>query len=198
MDNVQTGSIHDWVGTLQTIVIWFGIVGSIILAFWRRIYRTYLGLCTVIGLRDRFGDSPGEAIHTMLQIAARARSENALKIDILARVNRVGIYICDTSGLCTATNGVLCELFGRDSKDMLGKGWLGAVIEKDRYRVEEEWRNSLQFGLPYRASYTIHNDRHNVTVECVSEAYAIIDKNGVVSGFVGWVTPIETPDFLKD
>ncbi len=188
-EDVSTSSVHDWVGTLQTVGTWGLILVSLLAAFWRRLVRIYRSLSVAAGMYDRWGANPAATIHEMLEVATRARSEDALRVGILERIVGVGIYLCDSSGKCHAVNEVLCELFGRDSQDMRGKGWLGAIIEKDRNRVNQEWTNSIATGVPYSTTYVIHNERLGQEITCYTEAYAIVSPNGQIVGFVGWVHP---------
>jgi len=187
--DATTDSIHNWIGTLQTMGTWGLVVVSLLAAFWRRIIRIYRGVVIAAGLYDRWGSSLAETIHEMLEVAARSRSEDAFRVGILERIVGVGIYICDSDGKCNAVNEVLCELFGRDSQDMRGKGWLGAIIEKDRDRVNQEWTNAVINGVPFSTTYIIHNDRLEQEITCYTDAYAIVSPGGAVVGFVGWVHP---------
>ena len=45
---------------------------------------------------------------------------------------RDGIFECDSHGFCTYVNPTLTRLFGLEATQMLGNGWLAAILPKER------------------------------------------------------------------
>jgi len=71
-----------------------------------------------------------------------------------------GIYESEAdSGECTWVNPAMSELFGIDASNMLGRGWLRAVVPEERENVWLRWMECLRNGIPFESEYTIQNHR---------------------------------------
>ena len=71
-----------------------------------------------------------------------------------------GIYETDmATGDCTWVNPALSELFGLDASNMLGRGWLRAIIPADRETVWIRWQESIHNNIPFEAEYEVQNVR---------------------------------------
>lgn len=72
---------------------------------------------------------------------------------------RDGVYECDSAGHCTYVNPTLAKMFGLEASEMMGQGWLAAVLPSERQRVWDAWEKAAKNGTPYEASYTLKSGR---------------------------------------
>lgn len=140
--------------------------------------------------RGEFGDRPAKRIADAVRTVSCSQDLAQLKVEILHRHLGIGIFVCDPSGKCTEVNDQLCELFGLDSKEMVGFGWLSAVVEGDRMETHKAWAYAVKNDLPYRSEYTIRNARTHSELRVRARAWAT-KEGGVTLGYLGYVTPVE-------
>ena len=97
------------------------------------------------------------------------------------------MYICDKEGACTWTNEYLNNIFGLDSQEMLGFGWLTSIHRDDRKRVNEEWMYSINNNIPYDSYYLVINSRDNLLINVKTKALAVVDTNDEVQCYIGYL-----------
>lgn len=134
-----------------------------------------------------FGDDPAEKIRNTQDIYDAAQRLLETRVSIKEEWLKIGVYICDKDGSCTWTNSWLNKMFGLDSQEMLGFGWLSAIDPKDRKRVNEEWIYSINNKIPYNASYFIINKRDDVSIFVNTKAFAVIDSDDEVICYIGYL-----------
>ena len=100
------------------------------------------------------------------------------------------LFECDINGRCTMANKNLCELFGLDTHDMLGSGWLLSLLETDRARVWDIWIGAVKAGIPYEATYTVVNRRTHQHVLCIAYASPLLNSKKELLGYSGVITEI--------
>ncbi len=108
------------------------------------------------------------------------------------------LYECNASGDCTWVNDQLCELFGMEHSDMLGRGWLRAITQDSRAEEAESWFASVRDDIPYSRSYVIENQRTGELNLCRTTAEALRHSDGKVlmyQGAVDRVRPITKQEF---
>lgn len=118
------------------------------------------------------------------------RDLHAMGLTIKAQVKELinsgnlAVFMCDQNGECTWASDSLLELYRLRSEEMMGTLWLRAVDPRDRRRVHEEWRRSVEEGYPFDYNYRLEG---GVRVHATAEA--LVDKSGKVCGFHGAVRP---------
>lgn len=179
-------NVDDLLTNIPQIVGWATAVGGFLLVFWRRIVAVLRAAGLSDRLHMRFGVDPVEQLFTSIASLRRVHSEIDIRQRILAEHIQLGIYVSSPDGACTWANEVICELFGLNSEEMKGYGWLTSVKESDRRRVHEEWRYAVDQGIPYSNHYFIVVDGNEIAVESRACA-AVVD--GVIICYVAWVKP---------
>lgn len=165
-------------------------LGSAALVAWKWVSKHCAAIAVGHALREHFGTDPAGTIRKILDEIKRTQGKREIHTRIIARHLNLGIYVCAPSGQCTDCNDVCCELFGRDSREMLGFGWLEAVVPEDRQQVYEFWTYCVEHGLPYSAAYTVQHAETNERFRCRTQAFAgVVD--GVTVCWVGYVTRVD-------
>lgn len=180
--------------TIKSIIENYGTISFIVVgifAFITRCRRYIKNAIRSLVLGDRFhvvfGDSPAEAIKAIHDAIQTSYEVCELRQQITERHIEIGIFICDTTGRCTWSNSYCNELFCLDSKDMMGFGWLQAIHETDRKRVNEHWIYSIQHDIAYDCDYTIINKRDHIFFDVTATAISVKDDKGIVQCYVGYI-----------
>lgn len=136
---------------------------------------------------DLYGDDPAEKIKNTQELHRYAKDLLSVRVSISEQWLKIGVYICNKEGECTWTNEYLNNMFGLDSQDMLGFGWLTSIHRDDRKRVNEEWLYSINNSIPYDSSYLVINTRDNLIISVKTKALAVIDSNEEVQCYIGYL-----------
>ena len=139
-----------------------------------------------------FGDTPAETIKKLYESIQNSHDLLEVKQQIYERFLEIGVYICDLEGKCTFTNDYLNEIFGLDSRDMRGFGWLQAIHSEDRKRVHETWLYAIREGIAYNCEYTICNYREEKSFDVRTTAIAVTDEKDIKTFYVGYITLVST------
>jgi len=138
---------------------------------------------TASDISREFGRDAGAKLRSILGNLSNKSDIGELKHRIIENQFSIGIYLCDALGKWQYTNKVLAEMYGMQSEDMKGYGWLRPIC--DANRVHHDWKMSVSNGLPYRTNYVIEPDG-KPAVEVYTEAYPI-HEDGVVVQYLGVV-----------
>jgi len=139
-----------------------------------------------------FGELPAEKVRKAFLDLSKSQDLSELRQQVLAKHLEFGLYICDTSGRCIEANPYLCDLFGMSREEMLGLGWLNAVVPEHRQTVYADWMWSIKVDAPYRAEYKVENQRDASSVWVKTEAFTA-KKGGVIIAIAGILHEIEFP-----
>jgi PAS domain S-box-containing protein len=134
-----------------------------------------------------FGDTPASTIKMLHDSVQKSNDILEVRMRISERYLKIGLYVCDLEGKAVWLNDVICEMFGLDSRSMLGFGWLQAIHQHDRERVNEEWMYAINKELTYNSSYTICNCRSNISLNVKTTAIAVVDDKGKNVCYVGYL-----------
>lgn len=116
------------------------------------------------------------------------------KCDFLMSELDIPMYECDPSGACIWANSALCGLFGLESHEMIGLGWLNALHPDDIQAVSKKWSDSIKNIVPYKNRYRIIKE--NKIIFCETSAVPIYDENKNILSFLGKVGVINKETFL--
>lgn len=102
----------------------------------------------------------------------------------------VGQFITDRNGRCTWVNRTFCRITGRTDSEVLGWGWLSAILDEERDSVHEEWETTVNEERNYeRVQHYVRPD--GKVVATTVKARPITDAQGKVIEFVGFVCLLE-------
>ncbi len=127
-------------------------------------------------------------------ITTRREAEDALRqsegrFRSLASASPVGIFYTDARGQCEYGNSKWLEITGLNRQDSLGDGWMRALHADDRSLVSTWWETCAREGREFTMEFRFQ--RPDGDVRWVqTQAAAIRDTDGAVTGFVGTVEDI--------
>lgn len=137
-----------------------------------------------------YGDSPAKTIKEIYEAIQTAHDVLEIRQQISEKYLKIGVYICDLEGKCSWSNQYLNDMFGLDSEEMKGFGWLRSVSQRDRKRTHEEWLYAVREGIAYSCDYHVHNERDNKKLFVRTEAVSVIDDKNEKKCYVGYLYPI--------
>lgn len=105
-----------------------------------------------------------------------------------------GVYQCEASGEWKWVNHRMTELFGVDSSEMLGRGWLMAVDSDQRGAVWASWQEALTKDIPYEDRFEITNRRTGERLHIQTLAVVCRNGHGTPVGYLGMVRKLPTQD----
>jgi hypothetical protein len=154
----------------------------------------------VLGNRfyDIYGPNPAETINEIYDSIQKAHDVLQIRQQISERYFKIGIYICELDGRCSFSNECLNNIFGLDSKEMSGFGWLSAVCVTDRQRVHEAWMYAIKNQIAYNERYTICNARDCIDFVVTTHAVAVIDDKAKIQCYVGYLVIEKTRQTFKE
>jgi PAS domain S-box-containing protein len=180
-------------GTISAV----GVIILGILARFRSFFHDTVNVVRMCyDLHRAFGFEAGEKLESICHDLQLSTNTLEIRAEVYEKVADIGIFICSTEGRCLWVNTVLSELYGLDSTEMLGFGWLSAVHPLDRQRVHDEWLYSIKTRISYNCQYTICNNRKRSSKSVMVEAIAVMDDNDNVNCYVGYIS--ELNDRPKD
>lgn len=146
--------------------------------------RTY-----VLGNRfhDIFGDTPADFIKEIHETIQKSHDVLEIRQQISEKYLKIGIYICQLDGKLTWSNECLNNMFGLDSEDMKGFGWLQSVSSHDRKRIHEAWMYCIHEQIAYNEKYIIINHRDQLVFDVCTHAVAVIDDQKNIQCYVGYL-----------
>ena len=101
----------------------------------------------------------------------------------------VGVFRNAADGACTYVNDRWCEYASMSRTDAMGWGWLDAVHPDDLERVQTEWAASVAEGRDFELEFRFGSPGAE-TMWVTGTATALLDAEGVVTGYIGTVTNI--------
>jgi PAS domain S-box-containing protein len=115
--------------------------------------------------------------------------ESEKRYQSLTEVSPVGIFRTNAKGDTTYVNNKWCEITGLSFKKALGKGWINALLEEDRYRLLKEWNNNVVNTKITTTEYRFVQPNGNI-VWVIGNAIPEKNINNKVIGYVGTITDI--------
>ena len=177
MDDVNT--IVTLVAESIAIIV---AAASVIVVAWRKLRSMLRAMQLSDNLHKHFGTDPADQIKKLIHSLRGRVTEIAIRKRIVERSLNLGIYQCDAQGKCIWANDVLCDLFQRDSREMLGYAWLDAL--SNRRQVFENWKFAVTNGTPYEDNYVILIDDN--TIHAKTQAFPAIVDDKIIC-YVGYV-----------
>lgn len=176
--------LSTWAGWISTVVAGLSALGTAF-KFGRPLAARHVrAYRTAFNISEKWGPNAGEKLRQIVQDMSRERAQISLRVDVIARKLNVGVYVCDATGRITYASEQLVEMFGLDSTQMLGLGWLQAVDDKSRALADVKF--AYDNGVPYESAYVITNVRTGEKHCCSARAYPV-NADGLVTEHVGFV-----------
>lgn len=127
-------------------------------------------------------------------ITARKQAEIALQksetlFQTLARLAPVGIFKTDQHGDWDYVNQRWSDISGLQAEEANGNGWLLAVFNGDRQRIQNEWRHATLTQTPFKSQYRFQH-RNGPMRWVIGQATPEYDNDRHFLGYVGTVTDI--------
>lgn len=168
------------------------LVGKILAAIgasyagWRfllpRFVRHWASYCAAHDISREFGPKAGSIIKSAIIDLEKQKNYSQAMIEALTKSSDLGVYICDSDGLCLTVNLVLENWLGMSREKACGYGWLAAIVDAEK--AHHTWTWSVKNGTPYRDEYTIRNAQTGELIPAFTETVRIGTTNPVHVGFV--------------
>ena len=120
--------------------------------------------------------------------ANAALRESEARFRAISEAAPLGIFLTDPAGDCLYTNRAFFELTGRESCELLGRGWSEVIHPDDRDRVLGAWYEAARDRIPFDLIYRfLHRDGGSRWVRTRSAEVRIGD---ALTGYVGVVEDV--------
>lgn len=131
-------------------------------------------------LQDISDQKQAEAI----QKEAEARFKN------VTNSSPTGLWLSDTEGKLTYLNKTLVDWTGIPYKDLLGAGWLNAIMEDDREQAMQVFLDAVETRRHYDVEFRLRKSDGRV-IWCRAAGDPFYDDHGVYGGYAGFCVDIE-------
>ena len=121
--------------------------------------------------------------------AQDALRESERRFRTLTTSAPVGIFQADVQGNGIYVNEAICSFTGLPAEEHLGKGWATAIHPDDRDRVYKLWTDAVAGQASFNTEFRFLGKAGNVAW-VASQAAALRDEAGAVTGFIGTLTDI--------
>jgi len=108
----------------------------------------------------------------------------------------IGLFGTDPQGACTWTNPRWREIYGLAEHECLGMSWLETVHPEDRESVIAEGNAMLAEGRNFQLAFRLLR-RDGQVIHVQSQAKALRDPDGAISGYLGFVQDVSTEVALQ-
>jgi len=109
----------------------------------------------------------------------------------------IGLYATDGEGACTFTNPRWQEIFGLSLEESRGSGWADTIHPEDRSAVFAEWTQAAAEAREFEMGFRLLR-RDGSVINVHSQAKALRDPAGVITGFLGFVQDVTTEVALRE
>lgn len=100
----------------------------------------------------------------------------------------VGVFETDARGEFVWVNRRLCRIMERTPDELLGAGWLNAIVGSQRDGIQKAWDSSIEDGREFHRGFSVLTP-DNAEIPLQLHCVRMIDKEGRVAGYIGFVTP---------
>lgn len=204
--------IPQWV---QVLAFFAAFVGGVV-AVTRRFYKTTSGIVdgvkylneevrpalaafkqhveqdvgpTLKALKAQLMPNGGSSLHDRIKRIDERVLIMEARQKLLDTNSAVGEFQTDEFGLCMYANSTLCDMYGLTESQMIGNGWLRAVVAEERQSVYDKWMGAVRNDFPYECRYRVRccAEGGGETFEVQATAVAIRDSSGKIIRFYGSV-----------
>lgn len=146
----------------------------------------------VTSLQREFEINSGKSIKDRITRIDETVQLAELRSKLVAANMPIGVYECNPQGEWIWVNKSLCDLFGIDSNEMMGRGWLLGVDPEERGEVWSKWISDITSDIPYEHEYTARNTEtgEKFIVRSVVVAHRATGSHSIL-GYHGTITRID-------
>jgi PAS domain S-box-containing protein len=99
------------------------------------------------------------------------------------------LWMSDHEGNITYANRTWTDWTGYTNKEIMGRGWLSAIVPDDRQQAAEKFIADLSARKPYEVSFRITN-KHGDIRWCVATGNPQYNSDGIFVGYIGACTDV--------
>jgi PAS domain S-box-containing protein len=201
--------LGEWYYLLGSIALIAGAVlflsRKVVLPMFRALHRTakrvVVALDSVETIRKEMFPNGGGSMRDTVNATARAVANVAKDVSMSVAQNRslaeqsgIGMAEGDADGEIVWTNRALRQMSGLRAEQIVGSGWINAVHDDDRRRVENDWRLASQQLRPFISSFRFAHIGTGATTPVYCEASPVFhERDRVVTGWTATFRARETP-----
>jgi len=126
---------------------------------------------------------------TAQKAAQKKIEESQLLFKTVTNSAPVGLWITSTEGECTFVNQTWLSWTGASLEQALKEGWFRRVVEEDKQRIREDFRNAFNIREHFRGEFRLKRIDGEIRW-CVTEGYPFNNTDGEFVGYAGSVTDI--------
>ena len=128
--------------------------------------------------------------------ARRAEAELRQEAERITSGMPIGLYAVDADGCCTFTNARWQEIFGLSQQESHGNGWADTLHPEDRAAVFAEWMQAVAEEREFQMGFRVLR-RDGTVIHVHSQAKALLDPSGAITGFLGFAQDVTTEVALQ-
>lgn len=129
-------------------------------------------------------DAVNSTSHTVREMS-RAVAMSIAQNRSLAEQMETGMFEGDANGLIVWANRSLRQVTGLRMEQIVGSGWVNAVHDDDRRRIENDWAMAMHNQRPFIAMFRFTHVGTGTSVPVHCEAYPIFASEDTTSGWLG-------------
>lgn len=119
-----------------------------------------------------------------------AQSESEDKFKNVTNTSPTGLWLSDPEGNLTYLNKTLTDWTGMAYADLLGTGWINAIVEEDRENAAKEFVEAIKNKTHYEAEFRINKaDGQVIWCKAAGDPYYLED--GTYGGYAGFCMDID-------
>ncbi|CAN5506431.1 hypothetical protein BH10BAC3_BH10BAC3_07430 [soil metagenome] len=126
---------------------------------------------------------------TEKKLALEALQERELLFKTITNAPPVGLWLTDDKGVNTFVNNTWINWTGIPFEEQLNDGWFRVVVEEDKQRIFDLFRESFSKQEKFSTEFRLHNSK-NELCWCLTEGFPYYNVEGSFAGYAGSVTDI--------
>ncbi len=138
-----------------------------------------------------------QEIHHRVSVEASLRSIQA-RYEALLLGTRNVVWTCDSVGNFDSPQASWQRYTGQSFDQHVGMGWMHAISEGDRSRLQADWKASTDSSTVFRSRVEVWNFDAQQYRSCILEAVPVRDERGEVAEWVGTVDDVHEQFLAED
>ena len=128
--------------------------------------------------------------------ALQAEAELRQEAERISSGMPIGLYATDGAGACSFTNPRWREIFGLSQEESLGSGWADTIHPEDQTPVFAKWIQAAEESRDFEMGFRLLR-RDGSVINVHSQAKALRNSSGAITGFLGFVQDVTTEVALR-
>jgi len=142
-------------------------------------------------MTHEFSPNSGKSIKDRINRIDESMRLSELRAKQVAdNIMATGIIEFNEKGEVIWANKGVIEILGMSSDELLGKGWLSAIVEEQRIHTWEEWQKNIQYGMRFQSELTIVNKKTKKQYDILVDIVAHHSLDGNTTAYYGTVVRI--------